>query len=296
MNISPLILYDSKIFLEFEGNWLQLDAITEIQGDTSITLQGPTRKTLFGYQPDIVKPRQHSSIQLTITSYITKGFPEKVFFRMAGFTQQSSRTVVLSYPEQLGGIQPKATIYVQNPHGSFCLKDCVVEGIDIPLQLDKVGQFTVTLQAKELMIIDKSIPISPYNTKKQGTHMLPQEVNARISGYTMQQVGQSCTFQRVLNTLNSVNCFNQDTLIGQGHTLLSDSNLGASIQEYLTEQRLDLPYSFEGDLVLEQQGLHIRQVRGIATRRTSIQTVHNMYWDFRATDTIEITGPQEDKI
>lgn len=296
MNISPLILYDAKIFLEFEGSWLQLDAITEIQGDTSVTLQGPTRKTLFGYQPDIVKPRQHNPVSLTLTSYITKGFPEIVFFRMAGFMQQTSRTAILSYPEKLGIIQPEATLYIQSAQGSFCLKNCIVESIDMPFSLDKVGQFTVSLLSKELTIVDKSISIQPYGALKQGLHMPPKQVNARISGYTMKQVGQSCTFQRAITTLNSANCFNQEQIIRQGHTLLSDSNLGASIQEYLTEQRLDLPYSFEGDLVLEQQGLHIRQVRGIATRRTSLQTVHNMYWDFRATDTIEITGPQEDKI
>lgn len=294
MTKNPLILYDSKIFLEFEGSWLQLDAITEIQGDTSIALQGPTRKTLFGYKPDLVKPRQHNAIQLTISSYITKGFPEKVFFRMAGFNEQSQHTVVLGYPEVLGNKQPLANMYIQSSFGQFSIQDCAVESIDIPLSLDKVGQFTVSLRAKEMVLVDKSIPVFATDIPTQGAHMKPAPVIARLSGYEMSQIGQSCTFQRTLNILSSANCFNQNSVIREGHMLMSDSNLGASIQEYLTEDRLKLPYSLEGGFFLEQQGLKIHQVHGLITRRTSIQTVHNVYWDFRATDTIEITGPQED--
>lgn len=292
MTKNPLMLYDAKIALEFEGQWLLLNAITEIQGDTSVVLQGASRKTLFGYAPDLLHARQHGSISVTVTQYITKGFPEEVFFRMAGFRQQSNRNLILTYPEKLGTVQSPATMFVESAQGSFCLTNCVVEGIDVPFAKDKVGQFTVTLQAARVDIVDTVV--IPTTIRTQGQHMLPQPVYSQLSGYQQSQVGQTATFQRTITTLDQANCFNTDEIVSQGHRLLSDSNLGISIQEYVTKERLLLPYSFETGAEVSQQGLSIRQVSGIATKRVSLQSVHSMYWDFKATDTIEIIGPKED--
>lgn len=293
MTKNPLMLYDSKVALEFEGQWLLLDAITEISGDTQITLSGPSRKSLFGYSPEILQARQATSTSVTITSYITKGFPESVFFRMAGFKQILPRRVTITYPEPIGQPQPLGNIYIESSSGSFVLTDCQVEGIDLPFQLDKVGQFTVSLQAKRIDPVDTSI--IPVGIKTQGKHMLPGPVESRISGYVQSQIGQSVTFQRQMNQLNNVlNCFNVGQLLGSGSMLLSDSNLGASIQEYVTKDRLLMPDSVHADFEISQSGLIVKQADGIATKRLQLQQVHSLYWDFKAHDTIEIIGPKED--
>lgn len=293
MTKNPLLLYDQKVALEFEGQWLLLDAITEIQGDTQITLSGPSRKTIFGYSPDILTARQATSTSVTITSYITKGFPEAVFFRMAGFKEIFPRRLSLTYPEPIGRVQPTGNIYIESPSGSFVLTECQVDSIDMPFQLDKVGQFTVTMQVKRIDPVDTNI--IPVGIKTQGAHMLPGPVNSRISGYTQSQIGQSVTFQRTLNVLNnSASCFNVNELISSGTALWSDSNLGAAIQEYVTKERLLLPDSIHTDLEISQSGLVVKQAQGNATKRLSLQAVHTMYWDFKAHDTIEIIGPKED--
>ncbi|AZV02013.1 hypothetical protein [Aeromonas phage Akh-2] len=65
-------------------------------------MSGPSRKSIFGYSPDILSARQVASTSITITSYITKGFPESVFFRMAGFKEIFPRRLTLTYPEPIG--------------------------------------------------------------------------------------------------------------------------------------------------------------------------------------------------
>lgn len=293
MTRNPLILYDSKIVLYFEGQWLLLDAVTELTGDTSIRLQGPNRKTIFGYSPALLKAREHTEFSITINTYITKGFKEAVFFRMAGFQEYSPRKLLLSYPEKLGEVQREATIYVLSPQGQYCLTGCSIESIDIPFQLDKVGQITVTFTAKTLAPQDKQLlnglPIAP-----QGKHMLPGPVMSKMSGYEQHQIGQAITFQRQYTSLSAANCFNTEDIVTQGHRLTSDSNLGGVIQEYVTVDRLSMPDSFSTDLEISQSGFMVRQTEGLATRRLNIQSVNSLYWDFRATDTIEITGPKEE--
>ncbi len=293
MTRNPLTLYDSKIVLYFEGQWLLLDAVTELTGDTSIRLQGPERKTLFGYSPPLLTAREHSEFSLTITTYITKGFNESVFFRMAGFHEYSKSRLMLQYPEKLGDQQPEATIYIMNSSGQFCLTGCSVESIDIPFQLDKVGQLTVTLTARSLTTQNpaaiENIPIVV-----QGKHLLPAPVFTTLSGYEASQIGQSITFQRQYSKLSGANCFNTTEVISSGARIKGESNLGAVIQEYVTKERLGMQDSMFTDLEISQSGMRVRQTGGVATKRLNIQSVHTLYWDFRATDTIEIIGPRED--
>lgn len=293
MTRNPLILYDSKIALYFEGQWLLLDAVTELSGDTSIRQQGPSRKTIFGYSPPQLQAREYSSFSITLTTYITKGFRESVFFRMAGFHEFEPRRLLLSYPEKLGDPQREATIYVVSPSGQFCLTGCQVESIDLPFQLDKVGQITVTMSAKTLSQQDGQV-LSEVLLKPQGQHMLPGPVFTYMSGYEASQVGQSITFQRQYTQLSQVNCFNTGIVVPQGAKIMGESNLGGVVQEYVTKERLSMQDSMYTDLEILQSGLRLRQVGGLATKRLNIQSVHTLYWDFRATDTIEITGPKED--
>lgn len=293
MTRTPLILYDAKIALYFEGQWLLLDAVTELTGDTSVRLQGPNRKTLFGYSPPQLQAREHSSFSVNITTYITKGFRESIFFRMAGFQEYTPRGLILGYPEKLGEPQKEATIYVSSPSGAFCLTGCSVDSIDLPFQLDKVGQITINLQAKTLAQQDRSI-LNNISAKTQGQHLLPAPVTTRMSGYEASQIGQSITFQRGYTELSQVNCFNTDSIVSAGARLISDSNLGGVVQEYVTSERLEMPESTYTDFQVSQSGLVIRQHNGIATKRLNIQSINTLYWDFRATDTIEIIGPKED--
>lgn len=293
MTRNPLILYDAKIALYFEGQWLLLDAITELSGDTSIRQQGPNRKTLFGYAPPQLQAREYSSFSITLTTYITRGFRESVFFRMAGFHEYEPRRLVLSYPEKLGDQQKEATIYVISPAGQYCLTGCQVESIDLPFQLDKVGQTTITLSARTLQQQDSSL-LSGVSLDTQGDHMPPGPVITQLSGYEATQVGQSVTFQRQYTQLSQVNCFNTDLIVPQGARIVGESNFGGVIQEYVTKDRLDMQDSMYTDFEVSQSGLRVRQVNGVATKRLGIQSVHSLYWDFKATETIEISGPQED--
>lgn len=293
MTRNPLILYDAKIALYFEGQWLLLDAVTELTGDTSIRLQGPSRKTLFGYSPPQMQAREHSSFQVTLTTYITKGFREAVFFRMAGFQEFEPRRLTLMYPEKLGELQKEATMYISSPAGQFCLTGCIVDSIDLPFQLDKVGQITINMQAKTLEQQDLQV-IRNIEMQPQGQHMLPGPVVTQLSGYEASQIGQSVTFQRAYTELSQVNCFNTDVIVPTGARITSDSNLGGVVQEYVTRERLDMQDSVYTDFEVSQSGLKVRQVNGLASKRLNIQTVNTLYWDFRATDTIEITGPKED--
>lgn len=293
MTRNPLILYDSKIALSFEGQWLLLDAVTELSGDTSIRQQGPNRKTLFGYAPPQLQAREYSSFSITLTTYITKGFRESVFFRMAGFHEFEPRRLVLSYPEKLGDSQKEATMYVVSASGQFCLTGCQVESIDLPFQLDKVGQIAITLSAKTLQQQDTSV-LSGATLEAQGQHMLPSAVVTQLSGYEASQVGQSVTFQRQYTQLSQVNCFNTDVIVHQDARIVGESNFGGVIQEYVTKDRLDMQDSMYTDFEVSQSGLLVRQVNGLATKRLNIQSVNTIYWDFRATDTIEIIGPKED--
>lgn len=292
MTGTPIILYDSKILVEFEGSWLELDAITELSGDTQITLQGPSRKSLFGHSPELLSARQKNTTSLTITTYITKNFPESIFFRMAGFSEQYQGRLVLQYPEPVGRVQPKANIYIRNPlNGTILLKDCFVQGLDIPFQKDKVGQLTITLASTDIIPIGNSvIPIS--NIPKQGQHMLPSPVIQHLGSYQLSTMGQSQTFQReVVELKNSANCFNITTLVTTGSKLLSQSNLGITMQEYVTKSRLDMADAFQSSLEIQQSGLIIRQQQGTAVKRLSLQTVPTIFWDYRATGAIEILGP-----
>lgn len=293
MTRNPLILYDAKIALYFEGQWLLLDAVTELSGDTSIRQQGPNRKTIFGYSPPQLQAREYSSFSITLTTYITKGFRESVFFRMAGFHEYEPRRLVLSYPEKLGDQQKEATIYVISPAGQYCLTGCQVESIDLPFQLDKVGQTTITLSARTLQQQDSSL-LSGVSLDTQGDHMLPGPVVTQLSGYEASQVGQSVTFQRQYTQLSQVNCFNTDVIVPQGAKIVGESNFGGVIQEYVTKDRLEMQDSMYTDFEVSQSGLLVRQVSGLATKRLNIQSVNTLYWDFRATDTIEIIGPKED--
>lgn len=293
MTRNPLILYDAKIALYFEGQWLLLDAVTELTGDTSIRLQGPNRKTLFGYAPPQLQAREYSSFSITLTTYITKGFRESVFFRMAGFHEYEPRRLVLSYPEKLGELQKEATMYISSPAGQFCLTGCIVDSIDLPFQLDKVGQITINMQAKTLEQQDLQV-IRNIEMQPQGQHMLPGPVVTQLSGYEASQIGQSVTFQRAYTELSQVNCFNTDVIVPTGARIISDSNLGGVIQEYVTRERLDMQDSVYTDFQVSQSGLRVRQVNGLATKRLNIQSVNTLYWDFRATDTIEIMGPREE--
>ncbi|AZV02011.1 hypothetical protein [Aeromonas phage Akh-2] len=54
------------------------------------------------------------------------------------------------------------------------------------------------------------------------------------------------------------NCFNVDQVIQSGTVLLSDSSLGASIQEYVTKERLLMPHSTHTDLEISQSGLIVK--------------------------------------
>lgn len=293
MTRTPLILYDSQIALNFEGKWLLLDAVTELSADTSIRQQGPNRKTIFGYSPPQLQAREYSTFSVTITSYITKGFKESVFFRMAGFHEFEPRRLLLSYPEPLGGPQKEGTLYVVSSDGQFCLTGCQVESIDLPFQLDKVGQFTVTLSAKTLQQQGTQV-LNGLVLKKQGKHMLPGPVVTQMSGYEASQVGQSVTFQRQYTQLSAANCFNTDIIVPQGSRVLGESNLGGIVQEYATKDKLGMQDSMYTDFEIAQSGLYVRQLGGLATKRLNIQSINTLYWDFRATDTIEITGPRED--
>lgn len=293
MSRNPLILYDAKIALYFEGQWLLLDAVTELTGDTSIRLQGPNRKSIFGYSPPLLQGREQSSFSVTLNTYITKGFREAVFFRMAGFHEFEPRRLMLSYPEKLGEPQQEAIMYIASPQGQFCLTGCVVDSIDLPFQLDKVGQITINLQARTLEQQDTEV-FSNISMDTQGQHLKPGQVHTKMSGYAGSQIGQSITFQRAYTELSQVNCFNTDNIVAQGRRLTSNSYLGGAIQEYVIPERLEMPYSFYTDLEIVQSGLQLRQVNGLASKRLSMQSVNTLYWDFRATDTIEIIGPRED--
>ena len=291
MTKNPLLLYDAKVILEFEGQWLEMDAVSEISGDSSIIMTGPTRKTLFGYSPDLLRARQHGGISLTLSTYITSGFPEVLFFKMAGMDIRTSHSAVLSYPEVLGKIQPQATIYILSTSGSFCLRGCVLEGIDMPFSKEQVGQLSVSLNQKSIDVVDTNLEF-PVVPKKQGQHMRPGPVESQISGYTASQVSQTSTLQRSLLTLGNTNCFNYGEVASLGHRMQSDSSFGISVQEYVTKERLEMPDTFEAAVELSQSGLVLRCYNGIVTKRMSVATTHSLVWDFKATSTIEIIGPK----
>ena len=293
---NPIMLYDAKIALLFEGEALFLDAVAELSGSTSVTLQGPKRKTLFGYSPDLLQARKRSSITFNLSTYITKGFPEEVFFRMAGFSLTRDRAVVLQYPEPIGRLQPQGDIYIDSVDGQFVVKGCCVESIDMPFSLENGGSISVTFQADSLEPVARGIlqDLQYTRVKRQGQHIMPSTVYSGLSGYEAKQRGQTLTFQRSIKTLQNANCFNSSELITSGHRIMSDSSFGISIQEYVTQERMLQPLSTYTNATIKQSGIVVRQHEGIATRRVSIEPVHSMFWDFKATGTIEIIGPKKE--
>lgn len=289
-----ILLKRAKIAIEYQGHWLLLDAVQGLSGDSSVQLSGPSRKTLFGYSPDMLSARAYNPISLNLSTYITKGFHEVVFFNMMGFSNNGKNKITLSYPEMLGQPQNTQNIYVQDDvQGSFVLSNCVVEGIDIPFSMMDQGKLDVTISQSNLQKTNITLPNSLI---KQGQHCIPDYIHQSLAGYDFKQVGQALTIQRQYFTLESRNCFNTNEIVESNNKLVSDSMLGVSIQEYARDSTLQLPDFSAGGLIIKQQGLSVQLIDGNITKRLSITDVPQIYWDYKNTNTIIITGPQEEQI